>query len=204
MLARLALPLSLSLLLLAAPLAQAKVAVGEAAPDFSAVDQHGKTHSLAEFKGKTVVLEWNNPECPFVKKHYSSGNIPGQQKAAAGEGVVWLTINSGGEGKQGHIDAKGADAFLAQYQAAPAAYLFDGEGKIGHLYGAKTTPHVFVIDAKGVVRYMGGIDSVASADKEDLKAATQYVPQALKELAAGKAVSVPTSEPYGCSVKYGG
>jgi hypothetical protein len=202
MLVRLALPLSLLLCL--APLAQAKVAVGDAAPDFSAVDQHGATRSLAEFKGKTVVLEWSNPECPFVKKHYSSGNIPGQQKAAIGDGVVWLTVNSGAPGKQGHLDGAGAAAFLAQYQAAPTAYLLDGEGKVGHLYGAKTTPHVFVIDAKGVVRYMGGIDSVASADKEDLKSATQYVPQALRELAAGKAVSVPTSEPYGCSVKYGG
>lgn len=195
--------LSLSLLLLVAPMAQAKIVVGEPAPDFSAVDSHGASHSLSEFKGKTVVLEWNNPDCPFVKKHYSSNNIPQQQKAATQAGVVWLTINSNAAGKEGHVNGKAADAFLAQYQSAPTAYLLDGDGKVGHLYAARTTPHVFVIDAKGVVRYMGGIDSVPSTDKDDLKTATQYVPQALQELAAGKAVSVPTSEPYGCSVKYG-
>lgn len=193
----------LSLLLLAAPLAQAKVAVGEPAPAFSAVDSHGTAHALSDYKGKTVVLEWNNPECPFVRKHYKSGNIPDQQKAATADGVVWLTLNSGAAGKQGHLEGKDADAFVAQYDASPTAYLFDGDGKIGHLYGARTTPHVFVIDAQGTLRYMGGIDSVPSADAEDLKSATQYVPQALKELASGKAVSVPVSEPYGCSVKYG-
>jgi len=195
--------LAASLLFLVAPLAQARVAVGEPAPEFSAVDSHGASHSLSEFKGKTVVLEWNNPQCPFVKKHYSSGNIPQQQKAATQAGVVWLSINSNAPGKEGHVDGKAADAFVAQYQAAPTSYLLDADGKVGHLYGARTTPHVFVIDGKGVVRYMGGIDSVPSTDKDDLKTATQYVPQALKELAAGQAVSVPTSEPYGCSVKYG-
>jgi len=192
-----------SLFTLVAPLAQAKVAVGEPAPAFSAVDSHGTAHALGDYKGKTVVLEWNNPECPFVRKHYKSGNIPDQQKAATADGVVWLTLNSGAAGKQGHLEGKDADAFLAQYHASPTAYLFDGDGKIGHLYGARTTPHVFVIDAQGVLRYMGGIDSVPSSDVDDLKTATQYVPQALKELASGKAVSVPVSEPYGCSVKYG-
>ena len=202
MILRTALPLSL--LLLFAPLAQAKVAVGEPAPDFSAQDSHGTRHSLGEFKGKTVVLEWNNPQCPFVKKHYSSGNIPQQQKTATQAGVIWLTINSNAAGKEGSANGKAADAFLAQYRGVPTAYLLDGDGEIGHLYGARTTPHVFVIDAKGIVRYMGGIDSVPSADQDDLKTATQYVPQVLQELAAGKVVSVPTSEPYGCSVKYGG
>ena len=181
----------------------AAVTVGSAAPDFSLPDANGKTQTLSQYKGKTVVLEWNNPGCPFVQKHYSSGNIPKQQADATKDGVVWLTINSGAAGKQGALDAKGAQAFVAQYQAAPSAYLFDGDGKVGHMYGAKTTPHMYVIDAAGTLRYMGGIDSIASTDKEDLAKATQYVPLALAELKAGKPVSVATSQPYGCSVKYG-
>ena len=181
----------------------AAVTVGSAAPDFSLPDANGKTQTLSQYKGKTVVLEWNNPGCPFVQKHYSSGNIPKQQADATKEGVVWLTINSGASGKQGHLDNAGAQAFVAQYHAAPSAYLFDGDGKIGHLYGAKTTPHMYIIDAGGTLRYMGGIDSIASTDKDDLAQATQYVPQALAELKAGKPISVKTSEPYGCAVKYG-
>jgi len=181
----------------------AAVTVGSAAPDFSLPDANGKTQTLSQYKGKTVVLEWNNPGCPFVQKHYSSGNIPKQQADATKEGVVWLTINSGASGKQGHLDNAGAQAFVAQYHAAPSAYLFDGDGKVGHLYGAKTTPHMYIIDAGGTLRYMGGIDSIASTDKDDLAQATQYVPQALAELKAGKPISVKTSEPYGCAVKYG-
>jgi len=181
----------------------AAVTVGSAAPDFSLPDANGKMQTLSQYKGKTVVLEWNNPGCPFVQKHYSSGNIPKQQADATKEGVVWLTINSGASGKQGHLDNAGAQAFVAQYHAAPSAYLFDGDGKVGHLYGAKTTPHMYIIDAGGTLRYMGGIDSIASTDKDDLAQATQYVPQALAELKAGKPISVKTSEPYGCSVKYG-
>lgn len=195
------LSLTAALCLAAGPVFAA-VEIGKPAPDFSATDSQGKTQTLSQYKGKTVVLEWNNPGCPFVQKHYSSGNLPKQQAEAAADGVVWLTINSGAAGKQGHLDAKGAQAFLAQYRAAPSAYLFDGDGEIGHAYGAKTTPHLYVVDATGVLRYMGGIDSIPSADKEDLAKATQYVPQALAELKAGKPVSVPTSEPYGCSVKY--
>jgi hypothetical protein len=189
----------------ATPLSAAFAAaiVGAAAPDFSLADSNGQTQTLLQYKGKTVVLEWNNPGCPFVQKHYSSGNIPKQQADATTAGVVWLTINSGAPGKQGHLDDAGAKAFIAQYHASPTAYLFDGDGKVGHLYGAKTTPHLYVIDASGVLRYMGGIDSIASTDKEDLAKATQYVPQVLAELKSGKAVSVTTSEPYGCSVKYG-
>lgn len=187
---------------LAAVPAIADVAVGQPAPDFSATDSQGRAQTLSQYKGKTVVLEWNNPGCPFVQKHYSSGNLPKQQADAVKDGVVWLTINSGAAGKQGHLDAKGAQEFLAQYHATPSAYLFDGDGKIGHAYGAKTTPHLYVIDDSGTLRYMGGIDSIASADKDDLAKATQYVPQVLAELKAGKTVSVPTSEPYGCSVKY--
>ena len=181
----------------------AAVTIGSAAPDFSLPDADGKTQTLSQYKGKTVVLEWNNPGCPFVQKHYSSGNIPKQQADATTAGVVWLTINSGASGKQGHLDTQGAQAFIAQYHAAPSAYLFDGDGKVGHLYGAKTTPHMYIIDASGTLRYMGGIDSIPSTDKDDLAKATQYVPQALAELKAGNPVSIATSEPYGCGVNYG-
>jgi L-ascorbate metabolism protein UlaG (beta-lactamase superfamily) len=181
----------------------AKPVVGEPAPAFSAIDSHGKTHALADYAGKTVVLEWSNPECPFVRKHYGAGNLQKQQGDATAHGVVWLTVNSGAPGKQGHFDAAGANAWIAKVGSKASAYLIDGDGKVGHAYDAKTTPHLYVIDGGGMLRYMGGIDSIQSADPDDIAKATQYVPQALAELAAGKAVSAPTSEPYGCSVKYG-
>ncbi|TLY53281.1 MAG: redoxin domain-containing protein [Gammaproteobacteria bacterium] len=181
----------------------AAVTIGAPAPDFSLTDSNGRTQTLSQYKGKTIVLEWNNPGCPFVRKHYASGNIPAQQTAATAAGVVWLTINSSASGKQGDIDMAGAKAFVTQYHAAPSAYLFDRDGKVARLYAAKTTPHMFVIDGTGTLRYMGGIDSIASADQEDIAKATQYVPQALAELKSGKPVSVTTSQPYGCSVKYG-
>ena len=183
--------------------ALAKVAVASAAPDFTLLDSNGKTRSLAEFKGKIVVLEWNNPQCPFVGKHYNSGNMQKQQAEATAAGVIWLTINSSATGKQGDIDGPGANAYVAKVGGKQTAYLLDPQGKAGHLYGARTTPHMFVIDQTGVLRYMGGIDSIASTDQDDLTKATQYIPQVLAELAAGKPVSVTTSEPYGCSVKYG-
>ncbi|HSX61541.1 MAG TPA: thioredoxin family protein [Tahibacter sp.] len=186
----------------AAPLL-AKVEVGQPAPGFSLTDSNGKTRSLEEFKGKTVVLEWTNAECPFVKKHYGSGNMQAQQKDATGAGVVWLSINSGAPGKQGQLDGAGANALIKTSNGAQTAYLLDPEGKAGKAYGAKTTPHMYVIDGQGVLRYMGGIDSIQSADAADIPKATQYVKQALAELSGGKPVSVPVSQPYGCSVKYG-
>jgi hypothetical protein len=200
--------MKLRLLMLAAALTFAapviaKPVIGQPAPDFSVTDSAGKTQSLSAYKGKIVVLEWNNPECPFVRKHYGAGNMQKQQGAAAAEEVVWLTINSGAEGKQGHLDAAAANAYVAKVGGKEAAYLIDSDGKTGHAYDAKTTPHMYVIDKDGTLRYMGGIDSIPSTDKEDIAKATQYVDQALAELAAGKPVSVSTSEPYGCSVKYG-
>lgn len=182
----------------------AAASIGAAAPDFSLTDSNGKTHALADYKGKVVVLEWNNPDCPFVRKHYGSGNMQKQQAAATVAGVIWLTINSGASGKQGDLDGAGANAYVAKVGGRQTAYLLDPTGKVRHLYGAKTTPHMYVIDQTGVLRYMGGIDSIASTDVDDLAKATQYVPQALAELAAGKPVSVATAQPYGCSVKYGG
>jgi peroxiredoxin len=200
--------MTLRLVLLAAALtvaapAFAKPVVGKPAPDFTVTDASGKTQSLSAYKGKTVVLEWNNPECPFVRKHYGAENMQSQQAAAAKDGVVWLTVNSGAAGKQGHLDAAAATAYVAKVGGKESAYLIDTDGKVGHAYDAKTTPHMFVIDSDGVLRYMGGIDSIASTDVDDIPKATQYVKQALGELAAGKPVSVSTSEPYGCSVKYG-
>src|SRR5690348_5479148 len=189
-------------LIVAAP-ASAKVAVGDAAPDFRLIDSNGRAQTLSQYKGKIVVLEWTNPACPFVGKHYGSGNMQKQQADATAAGVVWLTINSSATGKQGDIDGPAANAYVAKVGARQSAYLLDPACVAGHLYGARTTPHMYVIDAQGILRYMGGIDSIASTDKEDLARATQYIPQVLRELEAGKPVSVTTSPPYGCSVKYG-
>jgi len=190
------------LFLLTLAVALHAASVGTAAPDFTLKDSNGNAVALSQFKGKTVVLEWNNPDCPFVRKHYGAGNMQKQQAEAERQGVVWLTINSGAGGKQGHLDGAEANAFVAQQHATPTAYLLDPDGNVGKTYGARTTPHMYVIDAQGVLRYMGGIDSIASTDKEDIAKATQFVPQVLAEIKAGKPVSVTTSQPYGCSVKY--
>jgi len=194
--------LSMLFLMVATPVS-AKVAVGERVPDFSLADSNGKTQTLSQYRGKVVVLEWTNPACPFVGKHYGSGNMQKQQVDATAAGVVWLTINSSATGKQGDIDAAGANAYIAKVGGRQTAYLLDPSGSAGHRYAARTTPHMYIIDAEGILRYMGGIDSIASTDKDDISKATQYVPQALAELKAGQPVSVPTSQPYGCSVKYG-
>ena len=182
--------------------ATAAAKVGQPAPAFELVDSTGKARSLAEFAGKTVVLEWTNPGCPFVRKHYDSGNIPSQQRDATADGVVWLSINSSAPGQEGHVDGAEAEQIRSKAGAAQTAYLLDPSGDTGRAYGAKTTPHMYVIDPDGVLRYAGGIDTIPSADPADIASATQLVPQALAELAAGKAVSIPVSRPYGCSVKY--
>jgi peroxiredoxin len=187
---------------MAAIAANGTAEVGQIAPAFELTDSTGKTRSLAEFAGKTVVLEWNNPGCPFVKKHYGSDNMQNQQRDATAAGVVWLTINSGAPGKQGHMDAEEAEEFREESGSAQTAYLLDPQGTVGRAYGAMTTPHMYIVDAEGVLRYAGGIDSHQSADPDDIPDATQYVPQALAELAAGKAVSMPVTRPYGCDVKY--
>jgi peroxiredoxin len=193
-----------ALSLVAHSTAFADAKIGQRAPAFTLTDANGKSRSLDEFKGKTVVLEWNNPECPFVRKHYNNKmrNMQTQQANATEDGVVWLTINSGAPGKQGHLDAAGAKQFIASTDAKQTDYLFDSSGDVGRAYGAKTTPHMFVIDSKGVLQYAGGIDSIPSADISDISKATQYVPQALADLKAGRTVRVATSRPYGCSVKY--
>ncbi|MCZ8165677.1 thioredoxin family protein [Silanimonas sp.] len=180
----------------------AAATVGQPAPAFTLTDTKGTTHSLADFAGKTVVLEWFNHECPFVKKHYGAGNMQRQQAAATGKGVVWLTINSSAAGKQGHVNAEQANAILGEWKASPTAFLLDHDGTVGQAYGAKTTPHMYVIDGEGVLRYNGAIDSNPSADPADIPGSTQYVDAALGDLAANRAVARGTTQPYGCSVKY--
>jgi AhpC/TSA family len=190
-----------ALAMIAAPVAAAPV-VGRPAPNFKLADANGKVVALSDYRGRTVVLEWNNPGCPFVKKHYGSGNMQRTQAAAAKAGVVWLTINSGAPGKQGHMSGAEARAFLATAGARPAAYLLDPRGVVGKAYDAKTTPHMYVVNKAGTLVYAGGIDDKPTANPADIGGARNHVLAALSELGAGKAVSVATSRPYGCSVKY--
>ena len=190
-----------ALAVIAAP-ASAAPLIGQAAPNFRATDVNGKAVSLSSYRGKTVVLEWHNPGCPFVKKHYGSGNMQKAQAAAAKDGVVWLTINSGAPGKQGHLSGAEARSMLAQAGARPSAYLLDPAGAVGRAYDAKTTPHMYVVNKAGTLVYAGGIDDKPTANPADINGARNHVLAALSELKAGKAVSVTTSRPYGCAVKY--
>jgi len=187
---------------LAAGTAWAAASVGQTAPAFSAIDAGGKTVSLADFKGRTVVLEWVNPECPYVRKHYDSANMQATQKAATAKGVVWLSVNST---HSSHIDFKKPAEMLAwtqQQGAVPTATLMDGEGKIGRAYAARTTPHLYVIDARGMLVYAGGIDDKPSANPADVKTAKNLVNAALADVLSGRAVAQPVTRAYGCSVKY--
>jgi peroxiredoxin len=186
----------------AAAIAAAQALVGQPAPDFTASDTNGKPETLSSFKGKWVVLEWTNAECPFVQKHYNSGNMQRLQKTYTGKGVTWLSINSSAPGKEGWVDAAGANALTTRRGATPTAFLLDPAGTVGRLYGAKATPHMFVIDPSGKIVYQGAIDDKPSTDLADVKTATNYVSGALDEAMAGKAVTKTSSQPYGCSVKY--
>ena len=182
--------------------AMAAPAVGQPAPDFIAVDTTGNQHRLSDFAGKYVVLEWTNPGCPFVRKHYGSGNMPATQKSATGKGVVWLAINSTERAASDYLKAPELEAWMHEQSGAPTAVLMDEDGVIGRAYGARTTPHIFIIDPKGTLVYAGGIDSIASAHPEDIKTAANYVNLALGEAFDGKAISAATTRPYGCSIKY--
>ena len=186
----------------AAP-ALAAPTIGQPAPAFSAVDADGRTRSLSEFRGKTVVLEWTNNGCPYVQKHYNSGSMQALQAAAAKDGVAWLTIVSSAPGMQGHLTGAEAKAWKAREKAASTAVLLDPTGAVGRTYDAKTTPHMYVIDKTGKLVYMGGIDDRASASPESLKGATNYVSAALADVKAGRPVAQAATRPYGCSVKYG-
>ena len=175
--------------------------LGEIAPNFTLNDLDGKPVELASFKGKYVVLEWTNYDCPFVKKHYSSGNMQALQDKNVAEGVIWLTINSSAEGKQGNFPPAKWKELAAERKSSPTAILLDPDGKVGQLYMAKTTPEMFVIDPNGSLIYMGAIDDKSSTNVEDIKTAKNYVQQALDEAKALKPVSVPITRSYGCSVK---
>ncbi len=183
-------------------LAHAAATVDAPAPAFTATAADGKTVNLADYKGKTVVLEWTNADCPYVRKHYGSGNMQSQQKAATAQGVVWLQVISSAPGQQGHVDGATAQKLNADRGAAPTATLLDPTGELGRLYGAQTTPHLFVIKGDGSLAYKGGIDSIASANKDDIAKAEAYVTEALAAVAAGKKVEKASTRPYGCSVKY--
>lgn len=185
--------------------AQSSATVGQPAPDFSALDTQGKTHKLGDFKGKFVVLEWTNPGCPFVKKHYSgdkAGNMQSLQKEFTAKGVVWLSVNSTESASYDYLPPAKLASWQAEKSAAPTAMLMDESGKIGQLYGAKTTPHIYIVSPQGVLLYTGGIDSIASTRVDDIKTATNYVRQGLTEALGGKPVSVAVSRAYGCAVKY--
>lgn len=183
-------------------MAREPIQPGSTAPDFSVSDTNGKAVSLSSFKGKTVVLEWNNPGCPYVRKHYGAGNMQTLQKEATGQGVVWLTINSGPPGAQGHMNGLEAEQYVADRKASPSAYLLDPDGKVGRAYGATVTPHMFVIDPAGKVAYMGGIDDKPSANPDDIKGARNYVREALSAVVQGQPVKTTSARPYGCQIKY--
>jgi len=176
--------------------------VGEAAPDFTATDSNGNVHKLSEYRGKFVVLEWTNRGCPYTQKHYDSGNMQRLQKEWTAKGVIWLTVASSAPGKQGYVTAAEENAYLKQVNAAPTAVLLDPTGALGHLYDAKTTPHIFIINPQGTLIYNGAIDDRPTTDVSDINGAKNYVTAALNEATSGKPVSVATSRPYGCSVKY--
>lgn len=187
-----------SLLLWASPKA------GDNAPAFTATDSNGKTVNLSEFKGKFVVLEWTNSGCPFTVKHYATGNMQKLQKEWTKKGVVWLTVLSSAPGKQGYKTAAEENDYVKKMNASPTAVLMDPKGDLGHLYGAKTTPHMFVIDPSGKIVYAGAIDDKPTTERSDVTYAKNYVQIALTEATGGKPVTTTSSQPYGCSVKYSG
>lgn len=176
--------------------------LNEQAPNFKLIDSKGTEHSLSDFKDKIVVLEWINFECPFVKKHYNSKNMQSLQLKYTKKDIVWLSICSSAEGKQGNFTSEEINNRIKNHNAKMTAYLIDADGKVGKMYGAKTTPHMYVIDKKGILIYAGAIDDKASTDVDDIKGAKNYVAAALDELLADKNVSFQSSTSYGCSVKY--
>jgi hypothetical protein len=186
----------------AATAAMSEPVVGQPAPAFQARDAEGQTRSLAQFRGKDVVLEWTNSGCPFVQHAYKSGVMPDLQRRAARDGVVWLTVVSSAPGKQGYMQAAEVGAWKAQFGAAPADVLLDPAGTVGRTYGAKTTPHMFIVDPNGTLVYMGGLDDRPSTIPADANTAHNYVRAALDDLKAGKPVRDAVTRPYGCAVKY--
>lgn len=197
-----AITLSLSALCALLPSSHAAPQIGKPAPDFTLPDLDGKKHTLSEYKGKIVVLEWINHGCPFVVKHYSSGNMQAVQKEATEKGIVWLSICSSAPGKEGHMSPDEAKKKSKEVGSAASAYLIDEKGEVGQMYGAKVTPEIYIIDKEGNLVYHGAIDSIKSTNPADIPKATNYVRKALEEILAGKPVSEPKTKAYGCSVKY--
>jgi peroxiredoxin len=190
------------ILTLSAGAALAGVEVGQSAPDFSLPDTNGQTHQLSQYKGKWVVLEWYQPDCPFVKKHYGSGNMQALQKEFTAKGVVWLSIDSSAPGEEGNYPADKLNQIATSQGAARTALLLDPEGKVGHDYAAKTTPDMYIINPEGKLVYEGAIDNKPTTVVADIKTATNYVKVALDSSMTGKSVSQTVTRPYGCSVKY--
>lgn len=180
----------------------ASLQIGQPAPEFTAKDSKGTSIALSQYRGKTVVLEWTNADCPFTHKHYATGNMQSIQALAQKNGVVWLSVISSAPGKQGYVNGPAADALTQSRGAAPTAVLLDPSGTLGRLYGAKTTPHMFVIDKNGALQYMGGIDSIATADTADIAHAEPYLKEAMLAVAQGVPVANAVTKPYGCAVKY--
>lgn len=199
---RIAMPIMLGCAILLTPLCLWSVKVGEPAPDFTAKDSNGKVQKLSDYRGKYVVLEWHNRQCPFVHKHYASGNMQKLQKEWTAKGVVWFTVISSAPGKQGYMTPEQENAYIKQVNASPTAVLLDPGGEVGHLYSAKTSPHMFVINQQGILIYDGAIDDKPTTDLDDVGTAKNYVNLALEEAMAGKQVENPVTRPYGCSVKY--
>ena len=181
----------------------AALAPNSMAPEFKGVDSNGKVQTLSQYRGKFVVLEWANKGCPYEQKHYLSGNMERLQREWTAKGVVWLSVISSAPGQQGNVTAAEENAYLKEMHAAPTSAILDGSGQIGHLYGAKTTPHLFVIDPAGKVVYQGAIDDKPTTDQSDIVGARNYLSEALTEAMAGKPVQQAVTRPYGCSVKYG-
>ena len=186
----------------ALPAEAAAAKVGEAAPAFTSTSTGGAAVSLAEHRGKLVILEWTNHDCPYVRKHYDTGNMQALQKEATGQGVVWLTIISSAPGTQGHVSAGQADELTTTRKASPTAVLFDPTGVVGKAYGATNTPHMYVIDPKGMLVYAGAIDDRPTTKRSDVQGAQNYVREALQAVAAGQPVKTPVTRAYGCTVKY--
>jgi peroxiredoxin len=182
--------------------AEGSARIGQAAPAFRAIDVEGRIRNLSEFAGKTVILEWTNHDCPYVRKHYNSATMQTLQKDMAKEGIVWLSVISSPPGEQGHVEAAKARELTAQRDAAPAGILLDPDSKVARAYGAQTTPHMYIIDPRGTLAYMGAIDDRPSASPSSLNGAKSYVRQAVAELKAGKPVSQASTKSYGCAVKY--
>jgi peroxiredoxin len=193
-----------ALLVFASQVVISAMKVGQSAPDFTGVASNGKSYHLADYRGKFVVLEWHNNGCPYTQKHYSSGNMQNLQKEWTAKGVAWFTIISSAPGKQGYVNANDENNYMSKMGAAPTAALLDPTGTIGHLFDAKTTPQMIVIDPQGVVLYDGAIDNRPTSDLKDISGATNYVSLALGQAMSGKTVDTAATRPYGCSVKYPG